>query len=207
MAGNRVAPGFHTPEDAETFDFFDIKGVIETLVERMGFALTDLDFRVDPDTGAFGPRCATMWLNGLSLGIVGEVHPRVRDAFAIPSGMRVCAAELHIKPLIRPHFNLSVMRPISVYPAVVEDLAFEVDEEVTVRRITEIMRGTGGQLLGEVELFDIYRGANLATNRKSVAFHLTYQRNDRSLSEREVASLRQRIIAAVEKETGGVLRA
>jgi len=205
MAGLRHAPDFYVQSD-ETLDFFDIKGVIETLVQRLGFAPTDLEFRVQPESASFGPRCAEMTLQGKSLGIVGEVHPRVREAFNIPSGLRVCAAELHVEPLIRPHFSLSVMRSISNYPAVVEDLAFEVDEEVTVRRLDEIIRRSGGFLLAEVELFDIYRGANLPAGRKSVAFHTTYQSPDRALTEKEVNALRGRIIAAVQKETGGVLR-
>lgn len=205
MAGLRHAPDFYTHDD-EMMDFFDIKGVIEALVQRLGFAPTDLEFKVQPESASFGPRCAEMTLQGKVLGIVGEIHPRVREAFGIPSGVRVCAAELHIDPLIRPHFSLSVMRPISVYPAVEEDLAFEVDEEVTVRRLEEVIRRTGGYLLADVELFDIYRGATLPVGRKSIAFHTTYQSPDRALNEKEVNALRGRIIAQVQKETGGVLR-
>ncbi len=205
MAGVRHKPDFYDQGD-ESFDFFDIKGVIESLVQRLGFAPQELEFRAKPDAPPFGPRCAEMTLAGKSLGIVGEIHPRVRDAFDIPSNLRVCAAEMHIAALLRPTFSLSVMRPISNYPAMVEDLAFEVDEEVTVRRLEDLIRKTGGFLLVEVELFDIYRGQNIAAGRKSIAFHLTYQSPDRALNEKEVNAIRQRIIATVQKETGGLLR-
>lgn len=206
LAGKRQTSGFHTPaEQQEEFDFYDLKGVIETLVARLGFDLNMLDFRARPDHESFGPRCAEVWLEGKLLGVAGEIHPRVRAAFDIPPA-RVCAAELRVEPLVRPPFTISPMRPISVYPAVIEDLAFEVDEEITVRALESTIRKAGGFLLTGVEIFDIYRGTNLPDNRKSVAFHLTYQSPERLLVEREVVALRKRIIDAVQRETGGVLR-
>jgi phenylalanyl-tRNA synthetase beta chain len=98
------------------------------------------------------------------------------------------------------------MPPISNYPPVVEDLAFEVREDVTVRRMEDAIRKAGGPLLVDVALFDIYRGDPLPVGHKSVAFRLTYQSLDHSLREKEVASLRKRIIKGVERETGGRLR-
>ena len=98
------------------------------------------------------------------------------------------------------------MLPISNYPQMVEDLAFEVAEEITVRRVWDIIRATADARLVDIELFDVYRGEPLAPGNKSLAFRLTYQSTDRPLTEREVTYLRQRIVAAVEKETGGKLR-
>lgn len=206
LAGDREQPDFYTAEgQREQFDFFDLKGVIETLVGRLGFGAQQVEFRAHADAASFGPRCAELWIDGARVGVLGEIHPRVRANFDIPFG-RVCAAELHVKPLVRPHFTLNPMRPISPYPAVVEDLAFEVAEEVTVRRVEDAIRKAGGYLLREVELFDIYRGANLAENRKSLAFRLTYQGDERPLGEREVAALRKRVIEAVQRDTGAALR-
>jgi phenylalanyl-tRNA synthetase beta chain len=98
------------------------------------------------------------------------------------------------------------MVPLSNYPQIVEDLAFEVAEEVTVRRIHDVMRASADARLVDIELFDLYRGAPLAPGNKSLAFRLTYQSNERPLTEKEVTFLRQRIVAAVEKDTGGRLR-
>lgn len=206
LAGDRVPTDFYNgDDDQESFDFFDLKGIVETLLAQLGFAAQQIEFRARPDATAFGPRCAEVWIEGMRVGILGEIHPRVRANFDIPFA-RVNAAELHIKPLVRPHFSLNPMRPISPYPAVNEDLAFEVDEGVTVRRLEETIRKAGGFLLNEVQLFDIYRGDKVAANHKSVAFHLTYQSPDRLLNEREVAALRKRIIDSVQKETSGALR-
>ena len=206
LAGDRTPVDFYNQGDAqESFDFFDLKGVVETLLLQLGFGAEQIEWRAQPDATAFGPRCAEVWIEGARIGTLGEIHPRVRANFAIPFE-RVNAAELHIAPLVRPHFSYRPMRPISPYPAVIEDLAFDVEEGVTVHRLEETIRKAGGFLLTEVALFDIYRGDKLAPNHKSVAFHLTYQSPDRSLNEREVAALRKRIIDSVQKEAGGALR-
>jgi len=98
------------------------------------------------------------------------------------------------------------MAPISNYPPVVEDLAFEVSEAVTVGVVQESIRKAGGDILVNVELFDIYRGDPLPVGHKSLAYRLTYQSPNRSVNEKEVTSLRKRIIKQVERETGAKLR-
>jgi phenylalanyl-tRNA synthetase beta chain len=205
LAGQRTVTDFHNAEGSGEYDFFDLKGVVEALLDRLGFTRSQVEFHADPDTPPFGPRCASIHLDGAVIGHMGEVHPRVRQAFDLPD-LRVAAAELRIEPLVRPHFRITPMRPISPYPATSEDLAFEVDESVTVRSLEQAIRSAGGFLLTEVELFDIFRGGTLTAGRKSVAFHLSYQSPDRPLVEREVAALRRRIIDAVVKETGATLR-
>ena len=203
--------------DADLFDFFDLKGIVETLLERLGFPQSSYLFRAHPESGAsdvdsetrFGPRCALISLQDQHLGIVGELHPQVRNAFGLGSE-RVVLAELNLDPLTRPSWRLSQMAPISVYPPVVEDLAFVVQEEVTQRRLHDAIVDGGGRTgdpkLTSVELFDIYRGESLPVGYKSLAYRVTYQSLDHSLKEREVNRLRQRIIRTVERATGGKLR-
>ncbi|MYC93521.1 MAG: phenylalanine--tRNA ligase subunit beta [Caldilineaceae bacterium SB0661_bin_32] len=211
-------PSSEPPEfESEFFDFFDLKGIVETLLERLGFAQSEYLFSAHPESGAddavsetmFGPRCALISLQDDELGIVGELHPQVRNAFGL-GGERVVLAELKIAPLVRPSWRLSQMAPISVYPPVVEDLAFVVKEEVTQRRLRDAIVEGGGRdgepVLASVELFDIYRGESLPVGCKSLAYRVTYQSMDHNLKEREVNRLRQRIIRTVERATGGTLR-
>ena len=207
------------PSQSETdlFDFFDLKGVLETLLERLGFPQSSYLFSAFPESGAgdevsetmFGPRCALISLEGEHFGIVGELHPQVRNAFGLGSE-RVVLAELNIAPLVRPSWRLSQMAPISVYPPVVEDLAFVVREDVTQRRLRDAIVDGGGRegdpRLTSVELFDIYRGESLPVGFKSLAYRVTYQSLDHNLKEREVNRLRQRIIRTVERATEGKLR-
>ena len=206
-----------TDTETDLFDFFDLKGIIETLLERLGFSQNNYLFSAYPDSGAkdersdarFGPRCALISLQDQHLGIVGELHPRVRSAFGL-GNERVVLAELNVAPLVRPSWQISQMAPISVYPPVVEDLAFVVPEEVTQRRLLDAIVDGGGRnkdsMLTDVELFDIYRGESLQVGHKSLAYRVTYQSLAHNLKEKEVNRLRQRIIRSVERATGGELR-
>ncbi len=204
--------------DSDLFDFFDLKGIIETLLERLGFPQENSQFLAFPDSGPnddrtdaqFGPRCALISLHDQHLGVVGELHPSVRNAFGL-GNERVVLAELNLAPLVRPSWQISQMTPISVYPPVVEDLAFVVPEDVTQRRLLDAIVDGGGRnrdsMLTAVELFDIYRGDPLPVGHKSLAYRVTYQSMAHSLKEKEVNRLRQRIIRTVERATGGKLRA
>ncbi len=206
MCGPRQEPSFYTDgEEVEEMDFFDIKGVVETLLDELGYDWSLVEYKSAPETETFGPRCAEVWLSGERLGLMGEIHPQVRSAFGLPA-TRINATELRIQPMVRSHWQLDPMRPISVYPPVVEDLAFEVDEIVTNRNVVDHIQDAGGELLVEVELFDVYRGEPLPEGRKSLAYRLTYQSLSHSLQEKEVSAIRRRVIASVEKETGGKLR-
>jgi phenylalanyl-tRNA synthetase beta chain len=186
-------------------DYYDLKGVVETLLERLGFKPAQIEFRPQPDTGTFGPRCAAVWVEGVEVGLAGEIHPQVRAAFDLPA-VRVMAAELRVAPLILPHFQFDPMAPISAYPPVVEDLAFIVAEEVPLRQVEGAIRAAGGELLAELELFDLYRGQPLAENQKSLAFRLTYQSLAGQVKESDVVKARDRIVRRVEREVEGKLR-
>ena len=106
---------------------------------------------------------------------MGEVDPQVLLNFELPAGMRVYAAQMHIKPLIKPSWQVQPIPPISNYPPVVEDLAFVVPEEVTNAQLLDAIRKAGGSLLTHVELFDIYRGKPIPDGHKSMAYKLTYE--------------------------------
>ncbi|MEM7531053.1 MAG: phenylalanine--tRNA ligase subunit beta [Chloroflexota bacterium] len=206
MAGPQAASNYYNQNsDVPEMDFFDLKGVVEMLIAQLGFDTSILQFKASPETQTFGPRCAEVWLGEENLGLMGEIHPQVRNAFDLPS-IRVNAAELRIEPLVKPSWNLMPMQSISNYPPVVEDLSFEVSEAVTVRMVEEIMRGSGGKILADVELVDIYRGEQIDANSKSLSYRLTYQSIDHSLSEKEVTKTRKKIIRQVEHQTKGKLR-
>ncbi|MBK8050497.1 MAG: hypothetical protein IPK16_27375 [Anaerolineales bacterium] len=207
MAGPRQARDFYHPGDsAEVMDFGDLKGVVELLFERLGYKAADVEFRAKPDTNVFGPRCAEVFLVGESLGLMGEIHPRVRAAFDLPGQVRIAAAELRILPLVRPQWQLDPMRPISSMPPVVEDLAFVVGEEITLRQVENAIKAAGGDLLVDLELFDLYRGEPLPAGSKSLAFRAIYQSQDSNLRDADIVKLRERIVRRVERETGGKLR-
>src|SRR6266487_3915531 len=194
------------PAGAENFDFFDLKGIIDTMLQRLGFAASDIEYIAVHDNPTYTATCAWMKLQGTSLGILGEIDPQVLLDFEIPAGTRVYAAEMHIKPLVKPSWQLQPVAPISNYPPVVEDLAFVVPEEVTATQLLEAIRKGGGSLLTKVELFDIYRGQQIPPGHKSLAYNLTYESVEKPLTEKQVVDIRNRIIRRVEESVGGKLR-
>jgi phenylalanyl-tRNA synthetase beta chain len=97
-------------------------------------------------------------------------------------------------------------QPVPVYPPVLEDLAFILDETVPADKVDALIRQTGGQLLTGLALFDVYRSAQIGAGKKSLAYQLTYQHPERTLTDEEVAKLRERIVKRLEQELGAQLR-
>ncbi len=206
LTGPRTPASFYSPAGTSgELDFYDLKGVVETLLARLGIKAEQVEFAARPDAPAFGPRCAEVRVDGETVGLLGEIHPRVRAAFDLPD-VRVNIAELRIAPLVRPQWRVDPMPPISAFPPVVEDLAFVVNEEVTLRQLAQVIRAAGGDLLVDLDLFDLYRGDKLPAGAKSLAFRLTYQSQTANLRDADVAKLRERIVRRVEREVGGKLR-
>lgn len=206
LTGPRQPQDFYSTDESNSeMDFGDCKGVVEVLLERLGFKSDAIEWRAQPESDSFGPRCTELLVNGKNAGLLGEIHPRVRAAFDLPA-VRINIAELRLEPLIRPTWQLTPMRPISSMPPVVEDLAFVVSEEIMLRQLEAAIRAAGGDLLVDLELFDLYRGEPLAAGHKSLAFRLTYQSQDANLRDADVVKLRERIVRRVERETGGKLR-
>jgi phenylalanyl-tRNA synthetase beta chain len=99
------------------------------------------------------------------------------------------------------------MEPLSTQPPVYEDLALLVDEATPAVQVAELIRQSGGKLLADVRLFDIYRGGQVPTGKKSLAYALTFQAPDRTLTDEDTKKLRGKIVARLERELGATLRA
>jgi len=98
------------------------------------------------------------------------------------------------------------MQSISSFPAIKEDLAVVVDEAVLAEQVEQMIRQTGGSLLREVRLFDIYRGKQVAIGKKSLAYSLTFQADDKTLKDSDVEKVRNRIIARLGQTLNAELR-
>ena len=206
LTGPRRPSGLYPdPAGGENFDFFDLKGIVETLLRRLGFAEKDIEYARESNP-AYTATCAWIQLQGQSLGIMGEVDPQVLLNFELPAGMQVYAAQMHIKPLIRPGWQIQPIGAISNYPPVVEDLAFMVAEDVPAMQVLDAIRKGGGNLVTKAELFDIYRGKQLPEGHKSLAYKVTYEGIDAPLKDSQVVGARNRIIRRVGEAVGGTLR-
>jgi phenylalanyl-tRNA synthetase beta chain len=206
LTGRRSAASVHAQGSDEEFDFFDLKGIIEALLSRLGWDVGELEFTARSDHPTFSPCCAEVQIGGQSAGVLGELHPRVRAAFELPE-QRICAAELRLAPLLARAAKPHQMAPISSYPPVIEDLAFVVRENVPAKDVLQAIRAAGGALLVAVELFDVYRGEAVPKDHKSLAFRVAYQSLESTLNESQVTALRSRIVQQVGDAVGGALRA
>ena len=202
MTGARELPHYSQSESDALFGFFDLKGVLETLFSRLN--LEDVRYEATQDDRC-GPYCARILLGNQTVGLIGELHPSIRAAFQLPA-QKIAIARAAIGPLVSPSWAVRQMNPISPYPAVVEDLAFMVDLEVSAQQVVAAIREGGGDALTHVELFDLYQGHPLPTDQKSLAFKVFYQSHTHSLNPKETERLRRKIVNAVSNQTGGSLR-
>jgi phenylalanyl-tRNA synthetase beta chain len=130
----------------------------------------------------------------------------VRAAFDLPD-TPVAIMELDLDALLAPWGAAKPMTELSAQPAVYEDLALIVDEGTPAAQVAELIRQSGGKLLVDVRLFDVYRGSPIPAGRKSLAYALTFQAPDRTLTDEDTKKLRGKIVGRLERELGAVLRA
>lgn len=205
LAGQRNPSGWQ-PADNSAMDFYDLKGLLEDLMA--GLHITQANFSQGEHPGYHPGKCAIIRVGSQQVGVCGEIHPLVReryhwgDTFQYP----VLAAELDMDLLIELIPEQRHTTDIPNFPAVVEDLAFVLDEATPAADVTALIWQTGGKMLTELQLFDVFRGGQLGSGKKSLAYHLTYQAADRTLTDKETAQVRNRIIKRLEIELGAKLR-
>jgi phenylalanyl-tRNA synthetase beta chain len=180
-------------------DFFDLKGIVETLLARLHIEGAIYEPGVHPTFQA--GRTARLSVAGEDVGILGEIHPAVREAFDLPA-QRVAAAELDLQALLAHVPEAWYVEPISPYPAVLQDLAVVVDEAVPAAAVREVIAKAGGFLLQDVQLFDVYRGEPIPPGQKSLAYALTFQAPDKTLRDEIAARQVERIVARLRQELG-----
>ena len=202
LAGARAPRAYGCPDQGQ-LDFFDLKGIVEALCEHLHLAPRTYEPVESP---TFQPgRAARVSVDGQALGVLGEVHPQVRIAFDLPP-VRVALAELDLEAILAQATTMRQMEPISRFPAVRQDLAVIVDETVPAARVYELIRQAGGDLLREARLFDLYKGAQVPPGKVSLAYALTYQAADRTLTDEEVARVQAKIVRTLEHKLGATLR-
>ena len=187
----------------EGMDFFVMKGAVEALLREI--RAQDVSFQPCSSDPSYHPgRCAVIRAGGEQIGVIGQIHPLVARNYDVDA--ELYCAELSFDALLAAQGPGAEYTPLPRFPAVSRDIALVCREEITVGALEACIRRTGGKLLREVVLFDIYRGAGIDAGSKSVAFSLTLRADDRSIVAAEADEEVQAILAALEKELGAVLR-
>lgn len=189
--------------DRELMNFYDLKGLIEELLADLH--LGNVSYTPDTATSFHPGKCARIEKDGKYLGIMGEIHPKVKGNYKLAEAP-LTAAILDMETLLNEVDDLFEVESIPAQPPVLEDLALVVDDDVPAQTVQSLIIQAGGKTLAEVKLFDVYRGKQLGEGKKSLAYNLVYQHPEKTLTDKEVASIRGSIVKRLEKELGAQLR-
>jgi phenylalanyl-tRNA synthetase beta chain len=184
-------------------DFFDLKGTVEGLFEGMG--VTGFQFLPDDQIPFLHPgKACKVVAGGEDIGILGEVNPGVGELFDLKE--KVFLFELDFQKVVARMTERRAFTPLPRYPAVTRDLALVVDESVAAGDVLQALWKASEGWAKEIRLFDLYRGNPVPSGRKSLAFRLVYQKEDRTLTDREVNEFHQRLVELLAREYKGALR-
>src|SRR5262249_31915009 len=195
-----VLVGRRTPEfwldsaagSGPALDFFDLKGVLESLTREL--RLGEISYRKSAVPWLHPGKAAEFVIAGKAAGSIGQLHPRTATLFEKDMADRtVLVAELDLEAILAAVPERHRYMPIPVFPAAKRDIALVLPEEVTAEGVLAELRAGGGDLLADVRLFDVYRGPSIPPGTKSLAFALTYQAADRTLTDKEVDKAHKKI--------------
>ncbi len=183
----------------ELVDFYDAKAYVQALFDALGVAV---EYVASEEYGLLPGRTAELRAGGRVVGTLGQVHPETAASFDLPRDaylFDVCLDE--VLPLLP---GPRTYTPVPRFPAVEEDLAFIVDRETPAARIRALL--LAHPLVASAEPFDEYMGPPVPEGRKSLAFAIRYQAPDRTLSDADVARVRDSLVARLRRELGAELR-
>jgi phenylalanyl-tRNA synthetase beta chain len=201
MNGSRIEKSWLGGEG--NYDFYDVKGVVEGFLLSLGIKIT---CEASSDPGLHPARQAAIVLAGkgkkAAIGVIGEVHPKVADAFEIAG--TVCLFEIELAGLLTT-VGQPMYQPIPRFPSIARDMALVVDAGVTNQQILDIIKGFS--LVTNVVLFDVYAGKQVTPGKKSLAYSLEYQSPDQTLTDETVNKVQEQILKRLTEKLGAALRA
>ena len=189
--------------DTTPMDFFDLKGIVERAFA--GLHLEDIHFEPGQNPSFHPGKCARVFAGESQIGVMGELHPQVVQKYDVPE-TPLLAAEFNLEAIIAAVPALFKVGSIPTQPPILEDIALIVDEDIPAAEVEGLIRQTGGSTITDVRLFDVYRGGQIGTGKKSLAYSLTYQDPERTLTDKDAAKLRNKIVRRLEQELGAQLR-
>ena len=194
MSGN-----YRVGVQKEKVNFYILKGIMEELLDFLGYEgkytleVKDLPTELHPG------QSASIYIGEEKIGIIGKLHPNVSkdDIFVM---------EINMDKLSKIKGESMKYKEISKFPNVQKDVAFVMKKEKTSREVEEAIRKAGGKMLKAIEVFDVYTGENVAEDEKSIAYTLTFNNPEKTLSDEEVTEVFNKIIDKVTKECNVTLR-
>lgn len=204
MRGPLDKSSWDDEEGTKAFDFFDLKGTVEDLLTALHIPGFSFEATEHP---TYRPgRTASIFLGDSRIGTMGELHQSVVNTYGIRGDWPVFGAQIDLEAVISRIPDERTVDTVSAYPAVHEDIAVIVDLTLPAAEVTEVIKNSGGFLLSQVSLFDVYQGDPIPAGKKSLAYHLIFQSPDRTLTDKAVRKQRDRIVKQLAHRFGAKLR-
>ncbi len=185
---------------SEPVDFYDAKGTVEELIKELGITA---EFTESQDKSLTSGKQASVIVSGNSVGVIGEVHPKVLTAFELSEP--VFLFELNLTALYGCVAGDKPYQSLPRFPAVSRDIALVLDEGLTHKQILDII--TGFPLVTDVKLFDVYSGKQVPAGKKSLAYRITFQSPEHTLTDEDVSGVMDKMLAILTMKFGATLRA
>ena len=181
-------------------DFYDIKGIADTMLGKMG--IRDVEYIRACDSDAFDEACAmhpgrsaVVMKNDTVLGILGEVHPAVQKNYGI--GTKTYVAKFNISEMMKCAVTEVSYQPLPKFPAAARDLSVICDDEIPVAELEKAIKGAVGKILEKVTLFDVYKGEQIEKGKKSVSYSITMRSHDGTLTDEQADSAMKKVLKAL----------
>lgn len=194
LSGNYISNGWNF---AKKVDFYVVKGIVEDLLDYMGFK-NRYSFTTGGVEDLHPGISAKILLDKKEIGIIGRVHPKILKDEVYVFEISLQALMTEIKPL--------KYKEAPKYPSMEKDMAFILDKSIEAGKVIDIIKKAGGRILSDVTVFDVYEGENIDNSKKSIAFKLNFMDINRTLNEEEVMQSFKKIIEKVESEFQAKLR-
>ena len=184
-------------------DYLDMKGIVENLVDGLG--VENAKYVRESENASYHPgKTAALLVRNKKTAVLGEVHPDVTENYGIDVDCYI--AEIDLDQLFEAAKMTKSYKALPKFPAVTRDIALLVDDSVLVADIEEAIRKAGGNLVEKVQLFDIYKGEQIPADKKSIAYAIAYRDENKTLNEKDITKVHDKILKALEHKLGAVLR-
>ena len=184
-------------------DFYDIKGKVENMLADLN--INDYEFITCKDDPSFHPgRCAHIYAGGKFLGIIGQIHPKVAANFKI--GVETYCALLDFNVLLSGYTTDRQYKALPKFPATSRDIAVILDKNINVGEVIKIIESNRNGILESYSLFDVYEGEQVGDGKKSVAYSLLFRAEDRTLTDKEVNEVMDKILSGLKEKLNAELR-
>lgn len=204
LTGNKNIAAWN--RKAEAYDFYDIKGMVETITDLLGVS-GDISYEAAQPEHMHPGRTAAIVFAGdrgpVTIGYMGQLHPTTQNDHDLGD---TYVLEVELAPLYDAASFDIVYKALPRYPAMERDIAVVLNRDVEAGKLVSTVRETAGELLESVRIFDIYTGEKLGADKKSVALSLVYRHAERTLTDEEVTELHGKVVANLEQSFAAELR-